>query len=248
VATTERVREKAWVAVTLALVGGFVDAVGYITLLGVFIAHMSGDSAAMGAHFGQGKVMAGLARAAPIPLFVIGVAGGAIVIEELARRGVRSTAAVVLGLEACLLLAVMLLGDASLSHGVVVAQKGSTFYALIFLAATAMGLQTSALRRLAGKTVRTTFVTGMLTHLGEEAAKFALPSTRSSASPSRLRLLVLVWVCYAAGAIFGGWAHDHWALNALVFPLVVLVMLVGVDLVRPIHGQGDTALSLRLEV
>ena len=46
-ATTERVREKAWVALTLALVGGFVDAVGYITLLGVFIAHMSCNSAAV---------------------------------------------------------------------------------------------------------------------------------------------------------------------------------------------------------
>jgi len=224
------------VAVTLALVGGFVDAVGYITLLGVFIAHMSGNSAAMGAHFGQGKTVAGLARAAPIPLFVIGVAAGAIIIDVLARRGVRSTAAVVLGLEASLLLAVMLLGDSSLTHGVVAAQKGWTFYALIFLAAAAMGLQTSALRRLAGQTVRTTFVTGMLTHLGEEAAKFVLPSTRPSASSSRLRLLTLVWVFYAAGAILGGWAHNQWALNALVAPLVVLVVVVGVDLVRPIHG------------
>jgi uncharacterized membrane protein YoaK (UPF0700 family) len=220
----------------LALVGGCVDAVGYITLLGVFIAHMSGNSAAMGAHFGQGKTAAGLARAAPIPLFVIGVGGGAMLIEVLARRGVRSTAAVVLGLEATLLFAVMLLGDASLTHGVVAAQKGWTFYGLIVLAATAMGLQTSALRRLAGQTVRTTFVTGMLTHLGEEAAKFVLPSSRPSASASRLRLLALVWLCYAAGAIFGGWAHDQWALNALVAPLVVLVALIGVDLIRPIHG------------
>jgi uncharacterized membrane protein YoaK (UPF0700 family) len=45
-----------------------------------------------------------------------------------------------------------------------------------------------------------------------------------------------VWLCYAAGAIFGGWAHDQWALNALVAPLVVLVALIGVDLIRPIHG------------
>jgi uncharacterized membrane protein YoaK (UPF0700 family) len=236
VATTERIREKAWVALTLALVGGIVDAVGYITLLGVFIAHMSGNSAAMGAHFGQGKTAAALARAAPIPLFVFGVAAGAVVIELLARRGVRSTAAVVLGVEAVLLLAVMLLGDSRLPHGVVAAQKGWTFYALIVLAATAMGLQTSALRRLAGKTVRTTFVTGMLTHLGEEAAKFALPSTRASASPSRLGLLASIWGCYAAGAVLGGWAHDEWSLHALVFPLVVLAVVIGVDLVRPIHG------------
>jgi uncharacterized membrane protein YoaK (UPF0700 family) len=243
VATSERDTEKAWVALALALVGGFVDAVGYITLLGVFIAHMSGNSAAMGAHFGQGKAMAGLARATPIPLFVLGVAGGALLIEVLARRGVRSTAAVVLGVEALLLLAVMLVGDASLSHGTVAAQRGWTFYGLIVLAATAMGLQTSALRRLAGQTVRTTFVTGMLTHLGEEAAKFVFPSTRATASGPRLRLLVLVWVSYAAGAIVGGWGHDQWSLNALVIPLAILAALIAVDLVRPIHGPGDRALA-----
>jgi uncharacterized membrane protein YoaK (UPF0700 family) len=244
VATTERIREKAWVALTLALVGGIVDAVGYITLLGVFIAHMSGNSAAMGAHFGQGKAAAGLARAAPIPLFVFGVALGAILIAALARRGVRSTAAAVLGLEATLLLTVMLLGDASLSGGKVTAQSGWTFYALVFLAATAMGLQTSALRRLGGKTVRTTFVTGMLTHLGEEAAKFVVPASRPAASSSRLRLLAGIWVCYAAGAIFGGWAHDQWALNALVVPLLILAAVIAVDLVRPIHGPGDIALGV----
>jgi len=232
------------VALTLAAVGGFVDAVGYITLLGIFIAHMSGNSAAMGAHFGQGKATAGLARAAPIPLFVLGVAGGAVLIEELTRRGIRSTAAVVLGLEATLLLAVMLLGDASLSNGKVASQSGWTFFALIFLAAAAMGLQTSALRRLGGKTVRTTFVTGMLTHLGEEAAKFVLPSSRSAASPSRLRLLGGIWVCYAAGAIFGGWAHDQWALNALLVPLAILVVVIAVDLVRPIHGPGGATLAV----
>jgi len=231
------------VAVTLASVAGFVDAVGYITLLGVFIAHMSGNTAAMGAHLGQGKTVAALARAAPIPLFVVGVGGGAVLIEVLTRRAVRSTAAVVLGLEAALLLAVLLIGDAALAHGVVAAQRGWTFYCLIVLAATAMGLQTSALRRLAGQTVRTTFVTGMLTHLGEESAKFVLSATRPAASPSRLRLLALIWLCYAGGAVFGGWAQGEWSLNALVIPLVILGAVIAVDLVRPIHGAGDRALA-----
>src|SRR5579864_4242388 len=155
------------------------------------------------------------------------------------RRGVRSTAAVVLGLEAALLLAVLVIGDSALSHGVVAAQKGWTFYGLVVLAAAAMGLQTSALRRLAGQTVRTTFVTGMLTHLGEEVARFVLPASRPSASGSRLRLLTLIWVFYAGGAVFGGWAHDHWSLNALVVPLLILVAVIAVDLVHPIHAPDD---------
>ncbi|MBV8161487.1 MAG: DUF1275 domain-containing protein [Acidimicrobiia bacterium] len=242
-ATNEPVREKSWVALALAMVGGFVDAVGYLTLLGVFIAHMSGNSASMGAHFGQGNAMAGLARAAPIPLFVFGVTGGAVAIDVLARRGVRSTAAVVLAVEAVLLLAVMVIGDATLSHGVVAAQRGWTFYALVVLAATAMGLQTSALRRLAGQTVRTTYVTGMLTHLGEEVARFVLPSSRPSASGPRLRVLLFVWVCYAVGAVAGGWAHDQWSLNALLAPLAVLALVIAVDLVRPIHGPGAPSLA-----
>jgi uncharacterized membrane protein YoaK (UPF0700 family) len=83
-------REKAWLAVLLAWVAGFVDAVGYLSLSHLFLAHMSGNSAAMGAYFGQGRWGAAFHRAFPIPMFVLGVAAGAALNEAASRRGVRS--------------------------------------------------------------------------------------------------------------------------------------------------------------
>src|SRR5690349_6360434 len=78
-------QEKVWLAVSLAWVAGFVDAVGYVSLFRLFIAHMSGNSAAMGAHFGQGEWGEAFYRAFPIPVFVLGVIAGAALHEAASR-------------------------------------------------------------------------------------------------------------------------------------------------------------------
>ena len=83
-------REKAWLALLLAGVAGAVDAVGYLLLLHLFTAHMSGNSVAMGLSIGQTQWQTALLRAIPIPLFVFGVALGTAVIEIAIRQRIRS--------------------------------------------------------------------------------------------------------------------------------------------------------------
>src|SRR5581483_8908976 len=83
-------------AVALAGVAGFVDAAGFLTLGGVFTAHMSGNSARLGVRLGQGDLSAALPMLAAIALFVVGVAGGALASELWTRRGRGTTVAVVL--------------------------------------------------------------------------------------------------------------------------------------------------------
>ena len=60
-------------AFLLAGVGGSIDAVGVLTLGGLFVAHMSGNSAAFGAAFGQGDWRVGLPHLVAIPVFVLGL-------------------------------------------------------------------------------------------------------------------------------------------------------------------------------
>jgi uncharacterized membrane protein YoaK (UPF0700 family) len=60
----------------LSGVGGCIDAIGVLTLGGLFVAHMSGNSAALGAAFGHGDWRTGLPHLFAVPLFLVGLFGG----------------------------------------------------------------------------------------------------------------------------------------------------------------------------
>ena len=92
-------------AVALAGVAGYVDAAGFLTLGGLFTAHMSGNTARLGVRLGGGQLGAALPLAVAIALFVIGVMAGAAASELLMRRGGASTVAAILTAQALLLLA-----------------------------------------------------------------------------------------------------------------------------------------------
>ena len=154
-------------AFPLAVVGGYVDAVGFLTLAGLFVAHMSGNTIRLGVFVGDGDWSLAAQRLVPIIVFTIGVMGGIALVEALRRRSAPAPAARVLAVEALLLLAFMLVGRAVLDGAS--ATGGSwDYYLLAILAVLAMGWQNAALRRVAGVPLHTTFVTGILTHLAEE--------------------------------------------------------------------------------
>lgn len=242
-------------AVLLAWVAGIVDAIGYLTLFRLFTAHMSGNSVEMGLRLGQGEWGEALRRAVPIPLFVCGVALGAALSEAAARRGVRSTFALVLGLEAALLLAFMLYASGLLRGGSIPTTADWTYYLPVALLVVAMGLQTATLQRVGGRTVRTTYVTGMLTNLAQESVAYLFwrhdhrhgqaGAESKNASLQRVALLAAIWCTYALGAILGGFAELHWALRSLLFPLCALVAVIVLDLLHPINAAPGDASSGR---
>jgi uncharacterized membrane protein YoaK (UPF0700 family) len=244
--------EKAWVAVLLACVAGAVDAVGYLTLFHLFTAHMSGNSVAMGAHLGRQEWGEAFRRMFPIPVFVLGVTLGGGVTELAGRRGVRSVFSPALGLEMALLAAFMLFGGGDFYEGAVRADPAWKFYALAALPAAAMGVQSATLRRVGGRTVRTTYITGLLTNLTEEGVAFLFwfldharpPRERRGAgtlrvlprpSARRAALLGGVYGGYVSGAVLGSVAELRWSLLSLLLPLCGLAVVVGCDLVRPIY-------------
>jgi uncharacterized membrane protein YoaK (UPF0700 family) len=243
-------REKVWLAVSLAWVAGFVDAVGYVSLFRLFIAHMSGNSAAMGAHFGQGEWGEAFYRAFPIPVFVLGVIAGAALHEAASRRGVRFLFSLTLGLEAALLFLFMICGEGAISGGGTVANLTWEFYLLVALPAFAMGLQNAALRRAGGRTVRTTYVTGWLTDFAEDGVEYlywlrdrrrGAMGHRGDASPRRpsLKMMLLgggIWLAFVTGAITGGYAQKRWELRSLLLPLSGLALIIALDRLQPIHA------------
>lgn len=232
------------VAFPLAIVGGYVDAVGFLTLAGLFVAHMSGNTVRLGVFLGDGDWSLAAQRLVPIIVFTLGVIAGVALIEALRRRAAPAPAARVLSVEVLLLLAFMLVGRAVL--GGHTATGGSwDYYLLATLAVLAMGWQNAALRRVAGVPLHTTFVTGILTHLADEAVNgwYAWRDLHRSGTARRAddaagiafrraRLHGGVWLSYLGGGVLGAFIALRWDLWSLTLPLVALLVVVGVDASR----------------
>ncbi len=247
---------RAIMVVALAAVAGFIDAVGYLTL-DLFTAHMSGNSARFGVYLGQGAYL----RAAPagfaIGVFVLSITLGAAAMELGTRARLRSPAALVMGFEAVLLLTLSIYGSTVTVAGRLPPSSTGAYYGLAAAAVAAIGLQTSALQRIGGRTVRTAYVSGMLTSLANELASYALddrarspnhsPSylrdelglTPQRRSPSRIPLLAAIWVVYAASAFGGSYLQQRWQLQCLTVPVAVLAVVLAIELYSPTHDRAD---------
>jgi uncharacterized membrane protein YoaK (UPF0700 family) len=252
-----REREQIAVALTLASVAGSVDAIGYLTLARLFTAHMSGNTARLGVDLGRGHFASALPLAGAVALFVAGIAGGTALAEVTARRRVRSVAAVVLALQALLLGGFLVYAEVAFDGHALPRRAGADFYLTSALAVLSMGVQLSVLQQVAGQTVRTTYVSGILTGFAQQAVNWLFwirdGNTRDDRhsylshvlglggrSEARVRTLLLasVWCGYVTGAVVGSATDDHWGAWALALPLALLAAGIVVDLRRPIHLPG----------
>jgi uncharacterized membrane protein YoaK (UPF0700 family) len=201
-------------AITLAAVAGFIDAVGYLTLHHLFTAHMTGNASKLGIAFAHGN-MAGAAALAFAPLFfVCGIAAGAVLVD----RG-RTWAA--FALQTLLVAVYMLYGSRVIHDGTVPDHSLGGFYVLLGIATLALGLQTAAFTDIDGNTTRTTYLSGMLTRLGQGLVQ--------GAARRRLLLFVGLWLAYVGGATFGGYGLGVSGAWCLAVPLAVLVGVTGVS-------------------
>ncbi len=216
----------ALVARVLAAVGGYVDGVGFVALLGLFTAHQSGNSAGLGAALGGGEWGQVWRRGLAIGAYLVGVGLGTFVVELGRSRGVRSTGALVCVAEVAALGSALGLGAVAARSGRILPADTLSYALVATCLAGGMGLQTVSLRRVGSQTVRTTFVTGVVTEMSERlvATWFSPPGSRRQ---GRLRswLLASVWLCYLVGAVAGGAAVRSWSLTSLAVPIVAVTAI-----------------------
>lgn len=218
-----------WPAVLLAAVAGFVDAFGFLLLSHLFVAHISGNSAALGAYLGTGHWSEAALRAMPLPAFIAGVAAGALCVDltPKSKRPRRMIPAFLL--EIALLVAFYFLCPASLE----VPARSRVFYGLMSLLAAAMGVQAATLRRAGGERITTTFVSGMLANMTEEIVASILHRTMPQGSPTvaaerahGARTMAVIFLAFALGATGGAVAKEHFGRIALAIPIAGLVAVV----------------------
>ena len=253
------IRKQARFGVAVAWVAGFVDAVGFLTLYGLFTAHMSGNSVDVGLALGARNWVTALFRFTPIVTFVLGVALGSTVLEVSSRRQTRPLVAVVLGLESLLLAAYWVCSDIW-RQGAVWRPADGAFYVLTALLTLAMGVQNTTLRRVGKRVIHTTFVTGMLTEVTIESIKLLFwfgDRVRNSGSHRWRRVkralvvvqrqeafnhsvaLTGIWALYVVGAMLGTISELRVGSVALLAPVVVLLALAALDLRKPLYPSAN---------
>jgi uncharacterized membrane protein YoaK (UPF0700 family) len=186
-------------------VAGIADAIGFITMGGVFAANMTGNTVLAGIAAAQGHWLSAGNHLATLAAFF----AGAMLARLLLRLWHRP--------------AVPILIEAAIVGGLGFLPLGVETAVLIL--AFAMGVQASAITSFGGISASTVVITSTLARTAEASLDALVPANRgklpSVASPS---LLALSWSGYLVGAVAGALL-----LHVLAWPLIVpAVLLLGV--------------------
>lgn len=211
---------KLGLALTLACVAGYVDAIGYLKLAHVFVAQMSGNLIGFAAHFGEGLYETGLTRGYVLLPFAAGVLLGALAADSAFVRGRRARYVWLLGIEA------LLLGIFLLTNGT------DNGFVAVGLLAGAMGVQSALLRRALGRSLRAPFVSSLLVETLESLAAMTHRAQRRERS-IQAAATGSILLFYTGSALSAGLISAHLGYGALVLPLALLLTVMVRDLVRP---------------
>ena len=202
-------------AVTLGLVGGYVDTVGYIMLRGLFPNHVTGNLPIAAANPGRQAIPLLIM----VPLWLAAVIAAAGAAGRIERRSAPAVLPVILGAEAALLGIFLLLGAALVPD-----RDASTLVTQTVVGAAgvcAMGVQ-SVVTRLGGYVFPTTMVTGTLTLLGMDSAQALFgsqPNGERAVVVRRVKAFSRVVLAFGVGAALGGLMTALVQFWAIVLPL-----------------------------
>jgi uncharacterized membrane protein YoaK (UPF0700 family) len=191
---THRRRERA-IAIALTVLAGYVDALGFMTLGGYFIAFMSGNTTRLGVGAVQ-RAIAAFVPAVVIGLFVLGVMIGSLLNHW---GGVHRRAAV------------LALVTALLALGACFATGGMMWGAIVGMAL-AMGAENTVFQRNGEVSLGVTYMTGTLVKLGQRLTGVLLGQDRWA-----WVWYFLLWVGLLTGTLAGSAAYLRYELMSLWF-------------------------------
>ncbi len=202
--------------VALAAIAGYVDAIGFTRLFGVFPANQSGNVVLFGIALGDGSGSGAWRPALAMVAFAAGVVlsyrAGRRLPEVHRRWALLTVEAIALALLA------LVVGEGLPAHA---PMDGGKEVLALALAAAAMGIQTDVLRQVSGVAISTTYQSGALVRLSESAAD-AGSGAGADAARHALTVVATVMAGYVGGAALGTLVARHWG-GALWVPVLVAV-------------------------
>ncbi len=193
-------------ALAMTTFAGFLDAVGYMQLSGLYVSFMSGNSTRLGVDLAQGNLAVVLQSASVIATFVLGAFAGTLIADALDRpRPVPILVAEIALLTVALCLTRTQIGFASLLP-----------------VAAAMGLQNVLHHKVFGADLGKGFLTGTLFGLGQALAFYARGKGPAAAAIVQLTS----WIAFVAGVVGGALVITALSLgDALLLALALLTLV-----------------------
>jgi uncharacterized membrane protein YoaK (UPF0700 family) len=200
-------------ACALSALAGYVDAIGFLQLGGLFVSFMSGNSTRMGVFLAAGQWRPALEALGLIALFVIGAAAGSLIVLGHGKH----RQPWVLFAEAALLALAALCYAFGLSTLAVCA------------IVMAMGLENAVFQIDGGAGLGLTYVTGALVKVGQLVAAALSGGPRLAWVPNSL-----LWAAMGGGAVLGGLAY-HWINLAAIWFAAAAALTLSAILAATVH-------------
>src|SRR3954447_1034537 len=189
-------RKSIILACALSALAGYVDAIGFIHLGGLFVSFMSGNSTRLGVSLSEGHWAAAAEALGLVALFVAGAAAGSIIVLGRTVNGQ----------------AWVLLAEASLLFGAALGHNFGRTDIAVAAIVLAMGLENAVFQIDGGAGLGLTYVTGALVKVGQLLAAALTGGARWGWLPN-----LLLWAALVLGSVCGALAY-HWLnLGAIWF-------------------------------
>lgn len=207
----------------LAAVAGWVDALGFFALAGVFTAHLTGNLVLISEEILRGDRQL-VSKLLVFPAFAVGVVVSGLLHAALTARG-RSSVRILLLAEAAAVTGFMVAGLAA--QPIVPAQldRGLPLLAIL-LGAVAMGVQNAqgrlALRELGSTAVMTSNITQLIL---DATDLLRAPPARRLQAAHRARRQFMPVAAFVVGAVAAAFAYEALSFWALLLPIAALCVL-----------------------
>lgn len=219
-------------AAYLALIGGYVNSAGFV-LLGSFTSHVTGNVGRLAGDLANHDVAAATGALAMMLAFFGGATAASVIVESDSFSQRHNAYGTALAAEAVLLSVFALITNVTPAAYLRIRDAQG------LLLCAGMGMQNSLVSRLSGAVVRTTHLTGVVTDLGVEAARWLrwgrYELTRAygvrvwfghgaPARPSQPKVALLGTIAgfFTLGSIVGALTASSFARLAMLFPVLAI--------------------------
>jgi len=200
-------------ACALSALAGYVDAIGFLHLGGLFVSFMSGNSTRLGVSLADGQWETAAGAFGLIVLFVVGAAGGSLLVLG---RGLHRQPWV-------LFAEALLLAIAALAYAL---RQPTVAIAAIVLA---MGLENAVFQIHGGAGLGLTYVTGALVKVGQLLADALMGGPRLGFLPN-----LLLWAALVFGSLCGALAY-HWMNLGAIWFAAAFALALGAIVAASVH-------------